>query len=71
MPNKTYLYYRLKPFIPFRVRIALRRWRAMRLRGQYRNSWPILEKAAALETSVEALDATSAEIRYLRKLAGA
>ena len=45
MPNKTYLYYRLKPFIPFRVRIALRRWRAMRLRGQYRNSWPILEKA--------------------------
>jgi predicted glycosyltransferase len=44
MPNNP-LYYRLKPFIPLRFRIALRRWRASRLRNVCGNSWPILEQA--------------------------
>jgi predicted glycosyltransferase len=39
------LYYRLKPYIPWRIRIALRRWRAQRLRAVLNGSWPILERA--------------------------
>ena len=44
MPN-NHLYYRLKPFIPLQFRIALRRWRANRLRAVCDKSWPILEAA--------------------------
>lgn len=44
MPN-IHLYYRLKPYIPLPFRIALRRWRANRLREVCGKSWPILEAA--------------------------
>src|SRR5215471_3358474 len=44
MPN-NHLYYRLKPYIPLKFRIALRRWRANRLREVCGKSWPILEAA--------------------------
>src|SRR2546429_6551549 len=38
-------YYHFKPYIPWRVRILLRRWRASRLRAVSGASWPILEAA--------------------------
>jgi len=44
IPN-NHLYYRLKPYIPWRVRIALRRWRAKRRRAVFGDCWPILEAA--------------------------
>jgi glycosyltransferase involved in cell wall biosynthesis len=39
------LYYRLKPHIPWRIRTALRRWRARHLRAASTDQWPILEAA--------------------------
>jgi glycosyltransferase involved in cell wall biosynthesis len=39
-------YYILKPIIPWRLRLALRRWRANRRRKQYAEVWPIDTKAA-------------------------
>lgn len=39
------LYYRLKPFIPRRLQIAIRRNIALRKRTRYRNEWPIDEAA--------------------------
>ena len=44
MPSNR-IYYYLKPYIPWRIRIALRRWRAKRLRSSYGRCWPILEAA--------------------------
>jgi peptidoglycan/xylan/chitin deacetylase (PgdA/CDA1 family) len=41
----TKVYYQLKPFIPRRVQIWLRRKVALRKRKVYSNVWPILEKA--------------------------
>jgi hypothetical protein len=32
-------------------------------------AWPILERAARLEASVEILEPTAVEVRYIRKLA--
>jgi len=46
MPLLHRLYYALKPAIPWRARMALRRARARRLRQQNINTWPILQKAA-------------------------
>jgi len=36
------LYYSVKPLIPWSVRMAVRRWFALRQRVQYREVWPIL-----------------------------
>jgi hypothetical protein len=44
----TEVYYQLKPVIPRRVRLAIRRARARRLRRQRRDSWPIDEAAGRL-----------------------
>lgn len=41
----TRLYYLLKPGVPWRVRMALRRLQARRLQGQVAGSWPISEGA--------------------------
>lgn len=38
-------YYTLKPFIPWRARIALRRWNARRMRALCAETWPILHEA--------------------------
>lgn len=35
-------YYSLKPFLPFRTRLAIRRWFARRKREQISGSWPIM-----------------------------
>jgi len=40
------IYFRLKRAIPLRVRRAIRRLHARRLRSQFRNSWPIDEASA-------------------------
>ena len=40
------LYYRLKPLMPWALRIALRRWRASHLRQSHAGVWPIDEQAA-------------------------
>lgn len=40
------VYYSLKPFLPWSLRVALRRWRAVRRRRLYAASWPIDESAA-------------------------
>jgi len=40
------IYYLLKPAIPWTVRLALRRFRARRLRRQFSSSWPINKVAA-------------------------
>lgn len=40
------LYYSLKPFLPWSLRVALRRWRAHRRRRRYADTWPIDESAA-------------------------
>ena len=42
------VYYQVKPFLPWRLRLALRRWRAQVRRGKNANVWPIDEKAAAV-----------------------
>ena len=39
------MYYLLKPVIPWRIRMGLRRILAKRLRSHYRGSWPICEAA--------------------------
>src|SRR5688572_6215940 len=41
------VYYRLKPFIPWSLRIALRRWHAARIRRNHTSTWPINPAAAA------------------------
>ena len=41
--NKTY--YFLKPIIPWRLRLALRRWRAERRRRSFADVWPMIQKA--------------------------
>ena len=41
------IYYRLKPLIPRRLQIELRRWYVARLRQQCSGVWPINERAAA------------------------
>jgi glycosyltransferase involved in cell wall biosynthesis len=41
--NRTY--YFLKPVLPWRLRLALRRWRANRRRRQFAETWPIDPKA--------------------------
>lgn len=38
-------YYRIKPLIPWRMRIALRRWHAARVRARNADRWPIYEAA--------------------------
>lgn len=43
--NRTY--YFLKPIIPWRLRLAVRRWRARRRRRVFANAWPIDSRAAA------------------------
>jgi glycosyltransferase involved in cell wall biosynthesis len=40
------IYYRLKPIMPWRLRLALRRWRANRRRRAFADVWPIDPKAA-------------------------
>lgn len=42
------LYYFLKPALPWRVRVGLRRWRAQLKLAAYSDVWPIDEKAAAV-----------------------
>ena len=39
----SWAYYRVKPFIPWRARIALRRWLAARIRAKCDGYWPIYE----------------------------
>src|ERR1035437_1411528 len=39
-------YYFLKPILPWRLRLALRRWRASRRRLAFADVWPIDPKAA-------------------------
>jgi glycosyltransferase involved in cell wall biosynthesis len=39
------LYYLLKPTLPWRVRLRLRRWWASRMRKKFANQWPIDAKA--------------------------
>jgi len=41
----TKLYYFLKPYLPWRLRLALRQWRANYKRREYSDVWPIDEKA--------------------------
>ena len=41
------VYYLLKPFIPWPVRTAVRRWRASSQRIRYADVWPIDQKAGA------------------------
>jgi hypothetical protein len=36
------LYYRIKPLVPARVRLAIRSWLTRRTRERYRDAWPIL-----------------------------
>lgn len=40
------LYYALKPYIPWRSRMALRQWQAKRIRRNSQKTWPINELAA-------------------------
>ena len=41
-------YYLLKPVIPWRLRLALRRWRAQRRRQSFADVWPIDTKSARI-----------------------
>ena len=41
----TRVYYAIKPFLPFTVRLAMRRYRADARRKAYADAWPIDEKA--------------------------
>jgi len=45
MPSKTGLYYLLKPILPWRLRMALRRVSARRIRAHSTATWPIDERA--------------------------
>ena len=40
------LYYKIKPFLPWRLRMALRRMMVRRKQGQWKNVWPINPSAA-------------------------
>src|SRR5438552_3234328 len=42
MPLRTRLYYTFKPFIPYRIRIGVRRWFALRSRERLADIWPIM-----------------------------
>jgi len=42
------VYYRLKPFVPWSVRITLRRWHAARIKRKHASTWPINPAAAAV-----------------------
>jgi peptidoglycan/xylan/chitin deacetylase (PgdA/CDA1 family) len=44
--NLRHIYYLLKPLMPRRLQIALRRGRAVYLRGKHKDVWPIDERAA-------------------------
>lgn len=44
------IYYRLKPLLPWRLRLILRRWRADRRRRLFADVWPIDHKAARVPT---------------------
>jgi Glycosyl transferase 4-like domain len=44
--NKAYFFF--KPFLPARMRLAIRRWRARAKQYSYSDVWPIDEKAGAL-----------------------
>ena len=46
MPHMKNLYYLLKPFIPWGLRMTFRRMLANRLRHQFSSSWPIHEPAS-------------------------
>src|SRR6185295_16373056 len=46
-PLLTSAYYYLKPFLPWKVRLMLRRLRASRRRSAYSDVWPIDERAGA------------------------
>src|SRR6266446_10424124 len=39
---RNHLYYRLKPFVPKAVRMAIRRWFAIRKRDRIGDIWPIM-----------------------------
>ncbi len=41
----TRLYYSAKPYLPWRLRLGLRRWHAKRIRRRSGDVWPILESA--------------------------
>jgi glycosyltransferase involved in cell wall biosynthesis/peptidoglycan/xylan/chitin deacetylase (PgdA/CDA1 family) len=45
---KNKVYYFIKPITPFRLRIAVRRWWANRMRRSYAGQWPINAKAGAV-----------------------
>jgi len=47
----TTIYYLLKPILPWRVRVALRQWRAERRRKAYADVWPIDKDAVAKPNS--------------------
>lgn len=42
---RTRLYYTAKPFLPRKLRLTLRRWRAKRILRRCGDTWPILESA--------------------------
>src|SRR3977135_4225229 len=42
----TKLYYFLKPYLPWRLRLALRQWRGNKRRREYADGWPIHEMAS-------------------------
>src|ERR1700716_789856 len=44
----TKLYYFLKPYLPWRLRLALRQWRGNKWRREYADVWPIDERANAV-----------------------
>ncbi|MCC6344081.1 MAG: glycosyltransferase [Bryobacterales bacterium] len=48
MPLINKAYYVLKPFLPWRLRLALRRWRANRRRTTHAGLWPIDEEAGTV-----------------------
>jgi glycosyltransferase involved in cell wall biosynthesis len=39
------IYYQLKPWLPWRLRLGVRRWLARRQRRRFADQWPILEEA--------------------------
>lgn len=39
------IYYALKPWLPWRLRLAVRRWLARRNRRRFAHAWPILQEA--------------------------
>src|SRR2546423_11445106 len=44
----TRMYYLLKPVLPWRLRMSLRRWRAGRRRHAFNEVWPIDPRSAAV-----------------------